>query len=265
MQYHYSILKPGGNDTALVVGIVKDSIIRKKINDQIMAEHPNVEQVGFVNLDPQSAELMMAGLEYCGNASRSTAWQILKGESGEVKITVSGAKSQLRAGVDKNGNAWAQMPIYSDPANITFLQDGSAVVAMEGITHVVVEDKYADANITQLKEIALQKLTRLGLNQAVAAAGVMFTSPTDKGIKIKPVVWVRDIQTLFYETACGSGTTAVGLLEALKADSSITVPVIQPTNIPIEIKVNYNGNEFKDAFISGPLEVLGQDLVLDQK
>lgn len=259
MQLQYSVLRPGGNDTALVVGVERDPNKRKEINAKVMQQHANVEQLGFVNLDPDNAELMMAGGEFCGNATRSTAWEVLSGQPGEISIKVSGVESKLKAGVDEKGNAWAQMPIYADPSKITFLDDGRAVVAMEGITHVVMDDIYPDASTEELKQIALSLLQELGLAQSVAASGVMFLTPSELGVSIRPVVLVRDIDTLFYETACGSGTTAVGLLEALKKGASIDLPVIQPTGMPINIKVSFDGSEFEQAVISGPIEVLNNN------
>lgn len=259
MPSQYSVLRPGGNDTALVKGVETDPKKRKKVNDKIMSQHSNVEQVGFVNLDPDSAELMMAGGEFCGNATRSTAWLTLEGQPGEVLIKVSGVGSKLRAGVDQEGNAWAQMPIYADPSRVTFLDDGRAVVAMEGITHVVMEDIYPDASPEELKEIAMGILRELGLDKAVAASGVMFLTPSESGVSMRPVVLVRDIDTLFYETACGSGTTAVGLLEALKQGKSVEVPITQPSGMSITIKVDFDGSKFKQAVISGPVEVLNDN------
>lgn len=255
MSLQYSILRPGGNDTALVIGVEIDQKKRKHINDKIMSQHSNVEQVGFVNLDPENVQLMMAGGEFCGNATRSTAWLALKGKQGEIFIKVSGVESKLCAGVDEEGNAWAQMPIYSDTSKVSFLDGGRAVVVMEGITHVVMDDIYPDASPEELKQIALDILKELGLDKAVAAAGVMFLTPTKSGLNMRPVVSVRDAGTQFYETACGSGTTAVGLLEALKQGRSVDLPVIQPTGMPINIKVSFNGSKFQQAVISGPIEV----------
>lgn len=259
MSIQYSVLRPGGNDTALVIGVETDPKRRKVINDQIMNQYANVEQVGFVNLDPNNAELMMAGGEFCGNATRSTAWQVLRGKEGEISIKVSGVGSKLQTGVDKEGNAWAQMPIYADPSKVTLLEDGRAIVAMEGITHVVMEDIYPDASPEELKEITLNILKKLGLAESVPASGVMFISPSESGVSMRPVVLVRDIDTLFYETACGSGTTAVGLLEALKRGESVNLSVTQPTGMSINVRVAFDGFEFKQATISGPVEVLNEN------
>ena len=107
-----TILRPGGNDTALVPGLNWTKIEMKLINDRIMNLYKNVEQVGFIDL--KKPELQMAGGEFCGNATRSAAYLALKGKLGEINIKVSGVNKTLKAGIDLQGNTWSQMPIYED-------------------------------------------------------------------------------------------------------------------------------------------------------
>lgn len=74
---------------------------------------------------------------------------------------------------------------------------------------------------------------------------------------IYPVVYVRDADTLYYETACGSGTTALGLTLAEQKGVSINdVPIIQPSGMLIKFSVDYDGDKFGYAQISGPIEQL---------
>ncbi len=67
-KYNYKIYIPSGNPTALVIGIEKDLEKRKEINNAIMSKYDFIEQVGFIN--PNNPELIMAGGEFCGNATR---------------------------------------------------------------------------------------------------------------------------------------------------------------------------------------------------
>ncbi len=83
MKYYYQILRPGGNDTALVYSLINNPNKRKQINDNILQQNPNIEQVGFVDLSENIKKLLMAGSEFCGNATRSTAWLALQGRVGE--------------------------------------------------------------------------------------------------------------------------------------------------------------------------------------
>jgi len=74
-------------------------------------------------------------------------------------------------------------------------------------------DIYPDGIARAIKAIAHKLLKELGCRIS-CRLGVMFLAPSEFGVRMRPVVLVRDIDTLFYETACGSGTTAIGLLEA---------------------------------------------------
>lgn len=257
--YQFINVRPGGNDTCLIRGIISDPLTRKRINDNVMRQFREIEQVGFVNLDRTKPELMMAGGEFCGNATRSVAYLALDGKAGEVQIKVSGVENELRAGVTPEGEAFAQMPIYQDANRVSQDPDSpeNTIVYMEGITQYVnwdstsIEGKKPD----EIKKQAMDLIREKGLDSS-PAAGVMYVKKTPRGLEIVPVVYVRDIDTLFYETACGSGTTAVGLTLAKQAGSSIKdVAIYQPSGQPIRVSVDYDGTEFTYAQIQGPIDV----------
>ena len=107
-----TILNPGGNITALVKGTNRSPAERRIINDKIMTEFPKVEQVGFIDYSP--TRLVMAGGEFCGNATRCAAFLALKGKSGRTNVSVSGTNQSLRARIDRRGFIWAQMPILKN-------------------------------------------------------------------------------------------------------------------------------------------------------
>lgn len=133
---------------------------------------------------------------------------------------------------------------------------------MEGITHFVTP---APEDIKLLTEDDLKKRARLTMKQLdidrYPAAGVIYVSNERTTIAVTPIVYVRNINTLFYETACGSGTTAVGLIQAKETGSSIDLPVMQPSGMMIRIKVAYDGKKFNYAEISGPVEQLAAGLI----
>src|SRR6185369_17666614 len=95
-----TILKPAGNDTALVEGIParKD---RKKINDKIMQLFPKVEQVGFYKTT-RTPRMEMAGGEFCGNATRSFAYLFFKGKKNKGLFKASGVSQFLNAGINSS-------------------------------------------------------------------------------------------------------------------------------------------------------------------
>lgn len=255
----FSICRPGGNNTCLIEKVIGDPKQRKEINDLAMRFYPDVEQVGFVNLDKDDYRLIMAGGEFCGNATRSTAWLALRGQPGEIAIAVSGVQAKLKAGVTLNGEAFAQMPIYSDASRVypDKTDPDSIIVEMEGITQCIVPAVQIEGlSAQEVKDKTIKTIKDKELDQ-YPAAGVMYCEKEGGNWKIYPVVYVRDINTLFLETACGSGTTALGLVLALQEGKSIKdIQVIQPTGLPIKISVEYNGNQFGYAQISGPVEII---------
>ncbi len=107
----YKIYIPSGNPTALVLKMERDLEKRKEINDKIMNLYDYVEQVGFINQDINNPELLMAGGEFCGNATRCAVYYYLNGKPGNLKIKVSGVKNKLKAGIIGK-NVWVDMPHY---------------------------------------------------------------------------------------------------------------------------------------------------------
>lgn len=260
-EYRFVIMRPGGNDTWLYYGVVEDQVKRKKLNDLIMATYSNVEQVGFIDLNPVGPTLMMAGGEFCGNATRSTAWLALGGKPGEISIQVSGVRGKLRAGVTQDGEAFAQMPIYENPQRIKPISDGY-IIEMEGITHFVTS---APDGLKSLSEDKVKQMGRLKMNEVgianSPAAGVMYVLNNADTIEVVPIVYVPKADTLYYETACGSGTTAMGLLQAIRKGTSVDIPIMQPSGMPIRISVDYDGKSFQYAQIQGPIEKLASGTI----
>lgn len=274
----FSILRPSGNDTALVNGIVEDPAERLRINNMIMEMYPvddeatdmlpRVEQVGFVSFGDDGNRLMMAGGEFCGNATRSAVFMALDGMPGELEISVSGCSKPLRAGIRENGDVWTEMPVLSD---LSAVRDGNTpdelVVSMEGIAHIV---KYLapDAETVgraELKQRAMELIRSYGLEE-LPAAGVMFTREKDGVYAIDPIVYVKSIDTLIFESGCGSGSTAVALAQAKKRGVSIVdMPIVQPTGMPIAVSIDIGDDGVQGARISGPVRELQRAYSCDKK
>jgi diaminopimelate epimerase len=248
----YQIYSPCGNDTALVEGINFSQALKKTINDEIMKREANVEQVGFVD-NVGTPKLIMAGGEFCGNASRCAAYQYLKGLAGEIRIEVSGAEGFLKVGVDEAGNAWSQMPIDSGDDVITALEPGIDKVKMKGIIHIIVEVEQARPYLEDKKRIkeSAMKIIKRNLIEQSEAVGVIFLEEIDQQLKIHPVVWVKSIDTLFYETSCGSGTVALGILKSMNLNASQDIDVLQPSGQIIHANITMKKGKLADAIISG--------------
>lgn len=202
----YCIFNPGGNLTALVFGSHYNEKQRKNINDEILEKHKCLEQVGFISKDKM--ELKMAGEEFCGNATRCAVKYYLDNKiENECLIKVSGINEKLQAGISNDNRVWVDIPIKSVQHTDV---EGINIVKIEGITHIVIDNEQSKRyleNKEKLKEYAREFINKFKIDDK--AVGVMFTEAKDDMIKMYPIVWVRNVDTFFYETACGSGTVAV--------------------------------------------------------
>lgn len=251
---NYKLYVPSGNPTALVLRMERNSKKRKEINDKIMSKYDFIEQVGFINMDINKPELLMAGGEFCGNATRCAIKYYLSGCEGKIKIKVSGVPNKLLGGIDKNNNVWVDMPIikgnYENSINV--INRKKAIVKLYGITQLVYELKNINKkyNKEELKEYAYNILKENNLLKE-DAAGVMFIEKKDNKVILSPVVFVKEINTLFYETACGSGSVAVGIYESFKNKDSVNIDILQPSGEIINVDTICTDKRIINARISG--------------
>lgn len=258
--------RPGGNDTALILNEITDPITKKTVNDSVMKIYPNIEQVGFVSFGEKGIELNMAGGEFCGNATRSTANLASKGRPNDLEIKVSGVENTLKAGITTKGEAYAQMPVYSDISKVKKDPENKSgwIVEMEGITHYIDFDSAIIEGLTpeEIKQLSLSRIKDKSLDSFPASGVIYVKELKDKSLQITPVVYVKDIDTLFLETACGSGTCALGQVVAIKNQQSVyQLPILQPTGQIIKISVEYNDGQFKYAQIEGQVKKLSEGII----
>lgn len=252
-QVEYIKFIPGGNDTALVLKNDYTPQEKKAINDAILEQDKSIEQVGFVSVD-QLPELQMAGGEFCGNATRSATFYFLKGKMGTTKVKVNG-QDIINAGVYENGEAWCEIPLYHGKDVILEKQAGIYQVRMNGMVSVVIQEDVAKQYLEEkdkLKSFTLEFIERYNLSDN-EAVGVMFLERTN-GLKIHPVVWVKSINTLFYETGCGSGTTATAMVEAFLKKESQKLEIVQPSGLAITAEITMENQDIVKAVISGKVD-----------
>jgi len=169
----------------------------------------------------------MAGGEFCGNATRcAIKYYLSKNQEKEMLIKVSGMEETLVGGSNVDGEIWVDIPVKEINNSAV---EGIKIVRLEGITHIVLNEKASKqylSNQEKLKEYAKEIIDYMQIDDK--AVGVLFTEKAEEKIKLYPIVWVKDINTLFFETACGSGTVAVTVCSDDKE-----VSVIQPSGYEI--------------------------------
>jgi hypothetical protein len=186
---------------------------------------------------------------------------ILGNKPGKLQIRVSGTKQILDAWIDQDSRVWASMPV---PLLFRVEQKGNcSIVPLDGITQVVTSAPNPTLNQEQLKRVGFRLLEMFSLTTSVPAAGVMFVSRKKGVISIDPVVWVRDIKTLFCETACASGSTAVGIAEAINKRRSLDrIPILQPSGENLLVSVRLRRGIPVAAAIGGPISVRRRNIII---
>ena len=185
------------------------------------------EQVAFIveekNQDVAETPIMeMCGLEFCGNASRSYAYyramflgegEGVGGEKKKITVRVSGCSDLLTAVVDPiQRDSIIQMPLPVDLKMIDTAPVGIEgtypLVVFDGISHIVIPGVEADEDTFH----RIREFIYSDVDPEMDAFGVMFINE-EKDL-MSPVVYVRDVDTTYFEGSCGSGTAAAAVAKA---------------------------------------------------
>lgn len=236
MKVNFVILNPSGNTTALILDALPREVYSKIASNVMKSANFAIEQVGFVEratLPGALARLHMMGGEFCGNASRGLAsWLVERpfpgiytkqGSKGlMVPIEVSGHRGVLTAMVNpypskkKAYHVEISMPVPLWIRQKTLKETGHnfTLVTFEGIVHAVVLDSSPSENQFQI----LKKEIYEDLGE-VDCLGAMFYDESNQFLT--PVVYVREVSSLVWESSCGSGTVAVASALAERYRSNI--------------------------------------------
>lgn len=215
MNIKYHVIDPTGNITILVETPVK-------IEDQpfigklLMTKEPICEQVGFISKGDDNCDIVlrMAGGEFCGNATMSTAAFFAKesgfedGEEREIIVKVLGVKDPIAVAVKREGDEYLGKVSMPKPLSITmedFVYEGHKyrypVVAFPGIHHLVVDDSLP----VSMAEDAIKVWAK---DKGYEGIGMMNLSRDHK--QLRPLVYIPNADSLVWESSCASGTTSVG-------------------------------------------------------
>lgn len=250
---NYKILNPGGNKTAIVIGNNYTKEEKKKINDKILKENSDVEQVGFISKTKNKLE--MAGGEICINATRCAVWEYLKGKPGKVEIEVLGCKNKVIGEIKENKEVYINMPINNKITDIIEIKEKFSFIKLDGILIAIMDEKNSKEYIRKLKrdeektKLELKEIMKK-INTTEKAIGIILLEKQDEKIKINPIIWVKTIDTLYYETACGSGSLATAIYKYYM-DETKKSEIIQPSGYSIKIEINQNKKYIKNVIISG--------------
>lgn len=228
MIIQYKIIDPTKNITALVETPV-DAARQPDVAMKIMEQEKTVEQVGFV----QNDSLRMAGGEFCGNASMSAAVLMCDknglgaGESRTVQLNVSGSDEPVSVDVSKNadgtyvGTVNMPAPISFKTVSLKYNDDcfNLPLVKFKGVSHIISEGQLSR---TQAENAVAEWCKKLGFD----GLGIMLLDREKE--TLNPLVYVPNPETLFWESSCASGTSAVGVYISHAESRSVELTLKEP-------------------------------------
>ncbi|MEK9178709.1 MAG: hypothetical protein AAB801_02930 [Patescibacteria group bacterium] len=192
-----------GNSTLLIWGCPVTR--RKELVAKYLARY---EQVGFVTISElRIPTLSMMGNELCINATLALASSL--GQTGQ--LYTSGLDTPIRY-----TNSQKQTSIKFQ---METLRTGKIVI-LSGIGYVLLRDS---------SRVSKSLLRGFSEKFNLPAFGAIITD----GYKMTPVVYVKDTDSMIYETACGSGSIALNVL--INAEK-----ILQPSGEEIKVKRKQN-------------------------
>ena len=259
----YILMDPSGNVTLLVLDPVPESE-QPAVAAELMKKEPLAEQAGFLSFPGGAAQaagaqtpgaqapgcggkydilLRMAGGEFCGNASMSAAvyFGMQTGMTeGRVTVKVSGTPDPVRVTVKAAEKKWQGTVEMPHPCSIETVRfpDGQTlpVVSFDGISHVIFDSAAqagsdtsapAGAGMPAVHSAEAESLVKTWCRFLGAdALGLLFWN--SKACTLEPLVYVPAADTLFWESACGSGSAAIGAWLAQQEDRTVSAVLKQP-------------------------------------
>lgn len=222
------VANPSGNITILVLTATPREQYKEIAQKLLDMKEFHAEQVAFIL--PEN-KMEMCGLEFCGNASRAFAFYTafpdafhagdITVENSTVTVNVSGCDKPLTASIAAPSeddisaiekpsymaaNVSMEMPVPSNIRMLTASELGinkhGLLVDMDGIFHLILEDVAPSGEIFEM----IRDRVYEQISPDLPAFGVMFCDMVNQ--LMTPVVYVKDVDTTYFEGSCASGTVA---------------------------------------------------------
>lgn len=235
----YQTISASGNPTAIIYGSYSGGL-KTIINKKIFAMDKNVEQIGYINTKTKQIKFDMMGNEFSANGCRAATYSLLKGDPGLIKFRSSGINKIIQAQIEKNGYSIIKIPIKYNDIKINICKYGWCLYIFGSNIYVI----FSKSSLKMVKKI-------IEYAKEEKAIGVMFIENNKKNeIIINPFFYVKETNTLFNETACGSGSIATAMVLAIN-NQQRTFRFIQLSKQPIIVKLNDN-----KIIVSGPTKFI---------
>jgi len=210
------------------------------------------------------------GGEFCGNASRAlAAVAVQRGflniaeQDGKyyVPLEASGIDGVISCKVEQrstNGFEVAlEMPLHKSLQSVELVYNNrtynGTIVELSGISHAVffTDDKSLDEGFFDAVKSSIKDFD-------YDAFGIMFYD--EKAEFMRPLVYVKDTDSLIWERSCGTGTVALGVVMSNLGKRSIDLNVNQPGG-SMKIKTAWEGNSLKRIELKGMVYIVAEGTV----
>lgn len=259
MRVKIRVANPAGNITIFVTSPLERSQYAKAANQLLAMKELGGEQVGFIEEKVDGTfHMEMMGGEFCGNATRTFGYLMsLWREDGaeKVSVDVSGSGKPLCVEVNHGaGTSRTTMPLPEKMVDFEVPGYGNYhMVVFDGISHVIVKGPKRDEAFVESVLETAEKL------QKSDACGIMFLEPgcdgLEKSYRMTPVVYVKETDSLVWESSCGSGSMASAIyLAKRKNEGTYTYILRQPGGI-IEASVTKKDGKTVQCEMGGPVSV----------
>ena len=252
---HYYLMDPTKNITVLVTDPVPEED-QPRVAGELLAAEKEAEQVGFISEGDGSCDirLRMAGGEFCGNASMSAAALYvmnLKSSAKDiiVRVACSGCTNTVFVNIRRDVDGYLGSVVMPGPITVDeepFTKEGFTLVRMPGICHV-----FSDKEITESDEQLKVKLAGFCEKLGTTCAGIHYYD--EKTQTMGPIVYEKTVDSLYHESSCASGTSALGVMIASKKGENIALDVHEPGGI-LRIEADPSGR----AVLTGHVQLIAE-------
>ena len=114
--------------------------------------------------------------------------------------------------------------------------------------------KYYIEQLKNNKENTKNELKRImkTFDSNEKAIGIILLEKGAERTKINPIIWVKTIDTLCYETACGSGSLAATIYKNY-IEGIENLELLQPSGYSINVNISKKQDYLQKATISGKI------------
>ena len=257
--YRYTTLDPTGNITCLVLDPAGEEE-KAQLTRILLRECEQVAYLEAPAMPGAVAAIRLMGGEFCGNAAMAAAAWLVRDEikaGGEKSflMEVSGAPEPVPCRVRALENGYegtAEMPPIREIREEILAGIPFTLVRTDGITHLIHEGSPLEKEEDLLREIAgVLPDDAIGLLQWDREKGYM-----------DPLVYVRGSGSLVRETGCGSGSAAVGAVEALRQGNGKHVAQVRQRGGVIRVTAETAAGKILSVQITGQVR-LGTESVVE--